>query len=262
MTQANEALGSMMAGLEKLAEARRASAAMIAGVCEKHGEYTRGEAVFTSGGLVCPECHRLTLAALQRQERARRFADYSGVPRRFQRYRLGDFIPPVERAKVVADAIGRYAADFPAHLEAGRCLILCGRTGTGKTMLACAAARHIALEHGKICRYATAYTLVQNIKDTYGGSDDRSEREVVRGYVEPHLLIVDEVGVQYGSDTERLLLFQVLNGRYENVRPTVVISNEEPDGIAAYLGDRVVDRLHENGGAVLVFDWHSHRGRR
>ena len=121
-------------------------------------------------------------------------------------------------------------------------------------------ARHISVEHGKVCRYTTAYHIVRDIKDTYSGRGN--ERDIVRGFVEPDLLIVDEIGVQHGTDTEKLLLFEVLNGRYENMKPTIVVSNEEPRGIADYLGDRVMDRLCENDGAVLVFDWQSHRGRR
>lgn len=85
----------------------------------------------------------------------------------------------------------------------------------------------------------------------------------------PDLLILDEVGVQFGSDTERLLLFDILNERYERRRPTILMSNLALDdaeeggrvvpGIKSYLGERVFDRLREDGGQSVVFDWPSHR---
>ena len=77
---------------------------------------------------------------------------------------------------------------------------------------------------------------------------------------ETDLLILDEVGVQFGSDTEKLILFDVLNERYEKRRPTLVLSNLSLPDVEQYLGERIFDRLREDGGEAVVFDWESHRG--
>jgi DNA replication protein DnaC len=77
----------------------------------------------------------------------------------------------------------------------------------------------------------------------------------------PDLLILDEVGVQFGSDTEKLLLFDVLNERYEQRKPTLLLSNLALDGVKAFLGERIYDRLREDGAEAVVFDWDSWRGR-
>ena len=74
------------------------------------------------------------------------------------------------------------------------------------------------------------------------------------------LLILDEVGMQFGSDAERLLLFDVLNGRYEELKPTVLIGNLAVDALPDYLDIRLLDRLRENGGVVVPFTWSSERG--
>ena len=55
------------------------------------------------------------------------------------------------------------------------------------------------------------------------------------------------------------MLFTLLNGRYEAMRPSIVISNLTVSEVSKYLGDRVYDRLRENGGGVLAFDWQSFR---
>ena len=88
-----------------------------------------------------------------------------------------------------------------------------------------------------------------------------SEQGVIDRLIEPCLLIVDEVGVQVGSDHEKLLMFEVLNGRYQSMRPTILISNLSVDELETFLGHRVMDRYRECG-AVLPFDWKSHRGMR
>ncbi len=77
----------------------------------------------------------------------------------------------------------------------------------------------------------------------------------------PDLLILDEVGVQFGSDTEKLILFDVLNERYERRRPTILMTNLTLEEVADFLGDRIIDRLREDGGEFIPFDWESHRGK-
>ena len=78
----------------------------------------------------------------------------------------------------------------------------------------------------------------------------------------PELLILDEVGVQFGSETEKLMLFDVLNERYEKRKPCVLLSNLAIDDVKAFLGERVFDRLREDGGEAVAFDWESYRGRK
>ena len=67
--------------------------------------------------------------------------------------------------------------------------------------------------------------------------------------------------MQFGSDTEKLILFDVLNERYEKRRPTLLLSNLVVDDVQAYLGERIFDRLREDGGEAVAFDWESHRAK-
>lgn len=75
------------------------------------------------------------------------------------------------------------------------------------------------------------------------------------------MLILDEVGVQFGSEAEKLILFDVLNERYERCKATILLSNLTATEVKDYLGERVMDRMREDGGKVVVFDWESYRGR-
>ena len=74
------------------------------------------------------------------------------------------------------------------------------------------------------------------------------------------LLVIDEVGVQFGTDTEKMILFEILNERYENLKPTILISNLSIESLKKFTGDRVIDRMKENKGKVLIFNWNSARG--
>ena len=75
----------------------------------------------------------------------------------------------------------------------------------------------------------------------------------------PDLLILDEVGVQYGSESERIELFKVVNGRYDELKPMIMLSNLAITRLLEYLGERIYDRLLDAGGRVVTFDWKSWR---
>ena len=61
------------------------------------------------------------------------------------------------------------------------------------------------------------------------------------------------------SDFEKQILFDVLNERYEKRKPCILLSNIAPSELSGYLGERVADRLREDGGKLIAFDWESYR---
>lgn len=239
---------------------------IIDGHCAEHGPYTR-QAWIQAGAVrgCCPECLTLERAAARLREREtwlrEIFPEQSGIPRRFLDNGFETFQAETPEQKSVKRTLLAYAENFPEHAGQGRGLVLYGATGTGKTHLACAALRRIAGLHGQGGRYATACGITRDIKACYRNNGCR-EAEVIDSYTRPALLVIDEVGVQFGSDTEKLLLFEVVNGRYGEMRPTILIANLDLPEFATYLGDRVMDRMRENGGAALAFTWGSRRAGR
>ena len=118
------------------------------------------------------------------------------------------------------------------------------------------------MANGRQAVFTSVMRAVRSVKDTYGKGTGRTEAQAIRDLVAPDLLILDEVGVQHGSDTEKLILFEIINGRYEAARPAIVISYLDAEGLEQFLGEQAFDRLREGGGRLMVFDWHSHRGKR
>jgi DNA replication protein DnaC len=65
--------------------------------------------------------------------------------------------------------------------------------------------------------------------------------------------------MQLGTEAEACQLTEVLDLRYRNVKPTLVITNCTKDELPRYLGDRGLDRLRESSGKAICFDWQSYR---
>ena len=118
------------------------------------------------------------------------------------------------------------------------------------------------IDKGKIrtAYYTTTMRMIRDIRSSYHHKSDSTEQEVIDRYIVKDLLVLDEVGLQNGTDNEKLLIYEVLNGRYENMSPTVLISNLPYIDLKNYLGERVIDRLKGKGGILAVFDWESERG--
>ena len=82
---------------------------------------------------------------------------------------------------------------------------------------------------------------------------------VVRDLVEPRLLVIDEVGVHHGSNDERTVIYRIINGRWDNERPTILAGNLNREEMSLYMGEHILDRVLAGKGPFMVFDWESRR---
>ncbi len=183
------------------------------------------------------------------------------IPPRFVDRSFENYQPTTAQADKIHGICRRYAEEFPSILPTGQSMILCGLPGTGKNHLACAIANHIIRHHAKSAMIIKASEAIGQVKETYHRESKQTERSVVQAFILPDLLILDEIGIGFGSEAERMILFSIVDARYERMKPTLLLSNLDMDGMKAYAGERVIDRMKENGGKLLVFDWESHRGK-
>ena len=237
--------------------------------CEKHGHY---ESRNLCGPVwsKCPACAKENAAkenaTKEAQRRLAKRDDWqgriggAGIPERFRNRSLRTYIaetPEQQRALAFAND---YADNFDSVLKTGRSAIFTGRFGTGKTHLAAGIGLRIMQRDARTVLFTTTLRAIRRIKETWHKSATETESQAIAALVFPDLLILDEVGVQFGSETEKLILFDVMNERYEKRKPTLLLSNLTIDEVREYLGERVFDRLREDCGECVVFEWESHRG--
>jgi DNA replication protein DnaC len=148
----------------------------------------------------------------------------------------------------------------PEFLTEGRNLIFLGKTGRGKTHLAIAIA-YRAIQNGASALFTTAAHLIDDLS---AASRRGSQREHLGKYLQPHVLVVDEVGyLTYGPDAANVL-FHVVNDRHLRRRPILFTTNKSPlTGWGEVLHDHdlaeaIVDRTLERG-RLLVLDGPSYR---
>ena len=221
----------------------------------------------------CPRCHfdarhsqdfdqRSKAVGIQRDRLLNERLLDAGIPERFMACTLDNWNAGTPAQVQALAACGGFVEAFDENFAVGRSAMLLGTVGTGKTHLGAAMLQAVIREHaqdGLRGLYATAGSIIRDVKATFGNRG-RTEADVYAALIRPDLLVIDEVGVQHGTDFERQVLFEVINGRYEKIKPTIVVSNLGVAELRQCLGDRAVDRLRDKSGIVVVFRWASARG--
>jgi DNA replication protein DnaC len=264
-------LGDMLPPLEESKRLAKIS-------CPMHGESEGFQYRLTSNsewvGPICKACERereqeLELERVKIRERNERqrnesrirdIFDRSGIPERFKTKDFQNYNPPTERAKKNLEICKNYAENFVSDArKTGRSLIFCGNRGTGKNHLACAIANHVIKRHQCTAMYTMLSHALFRVKQTYSRESKETQLEVIASMASVDLLILDEIDQRFDTPAEQLIIFELINARYERIKPTILLCNLDAEGVRNFIGDRCFDRLKEGGGGLLVFDWDSYR---
>lgn len=243
--------------------------------CPAHGDYEETSVVIlgkTVGKSECPGCEsdvakqKEDLIKIQREEETSRRAGICvanfnrSIPVRFENCSFGTYKTFEANAKKAMEQCVGYTNNFDRFRKTGAGLILCGMVGTGKTHLAISVGKELS-KRGNDCHYTNLSSLIRLVRSSWSDRDI-NEDQVLDKLYRYDLLIIDEIGIQSGTENERNIIFEVINGRYERVKPTIIISNLSESEIEDMISVRSVDRIKDGGGGTIVFNWASYRGRR
>jgi len=141
----------------------------------------------------------------------------------------------------------------PEFVSEGRNLILSGGPGRGKTHIAVALA-YKAIQNGFEARFATASALIDELAQA---ARSGALREVTASYVQPHVLVIDEVGYLLHADSAANVLYGVVDQRCLRHKPIVLTTNKELRQWGEVLHDpqlaeALLDRILERGQHIAL----------
>lgn len=151
----------------------------------------------------------------------------------------------------------RARAKLSGRLGKHMLAVLSGTYGTGKSQLACGLIEDV-LDADRTGRFLYAYELRDCVMDFFRAGEGRIEAALGR-FLEPSLLVIDEVNSSL-KDEDVNYLQRVVCKRYDKMRDTLLITNEEKDEFRKVVGPRIMDRVRECGGFVTA-DWPSFRAK-
>lgn len=136
----------------------------------------------------------------------------------------------------------------PELVTEGRSAIFSGPSGTGKSHLSIAIA-YRAIQHGYEARFVGADVLIAELSRS--ATKGRLELALEQ-YVQPHVLVIDELGYLSHAADAANVLYRVVNERYLRQRPMLLTTNKPLAALGDVLHDgdlaeAIVDRLLERG---------------
>lgn len=239
--------------------------------CDVHGDFVStgislsGKNLHWSGCKKCREIEkeeqekeRQIELRMEEQQKLESRLNKAGIPARFKDRTLDSFIADTP-AKLNALSVARdFVDNFTENHKEGMTLVFSGKAGTGKSHLAIAIAKAVMPKYTAM--YINALDAIRMIRDTWRKDAEQSELEILEMFGKFGLLVIDEVGVQYGTENEQMLMFDIINRRYRDSKPMILLTNLGTQGFSEYLTERSYDRLRENGKWVS-FEWESYRAK-
>jgi DNA replication protein DnaC len=272
MTSDNKHVSAVNDLVDVLKELRSLPPEYRQSVCGVHGEYQEKGMYFfktTPTWMGCEECKRIAkekseLEAkikkqMEDQEKIERRLNKAGIPIRFRDRNLTNYVADTGDKKASLTIARDFVENFDDNYKNGMTLIFSGKAGTGKSHLAIAIAQAVMPKYTAL--YINALDAIRMIRDTWRKDSEHSETQVLDMLGSIGLLVIDEVGVQYGTENEQMLMFDIINRRYRDSMPMILLTNLGTDGFKEYMTERSYDRLRENGKWVS-FDWESYRGKK
>lgn len=241
-------------------------------VCPEHGAYESREITLLGKSMRwtgCPACAQRTAdaeaeqrrqaAESERQKMIEARLSRAGIPMRFRGRTFATFSADTKGKADCLRIAKQFADSFAERSAEGATMVFSGLPGTGKSHLAIAICQTIMAD-GYTAMYLNALDAIRMVRATWSRDSAQTEGDVMRLLTDVGLLVLDEVGAQYGTEGEQVILFDIINRRYQDQMPMILLTNQGKDGFRQYLGDRAFDRLRE-AGRWVPFDWESHRGK-
>ena len=187
-------------------------------------------------------------AAKEAAYQVQKKVEISGVPRRYWHADFDTYIPRDEKDTKNLETIKNFA-----KLEKNdKVLILLGAKGLGKTHLGSAIIRNCGGKFISIEEFIFKFEAAQDFHAKV------NREELMESYSCIKMLVIDEIGRSMQQEKENALLNYILRRRYENMLPTVLISNLTKNDLLKKLGEAVLDRLRETC-ISLEFEGESYR---
>ncbi len=236
--------------------------------CPRHGEYMANGTRLKSRDVwsSCPGCaadrkakedaDRVREQALREANTRLYHLQQAAIPQRFIERTLDTFKATTPEQQHAFRVATDFASNFEAHYKKGSWLVFSGLPGTGKSHLAAGILQ--AIMPAYLGKYFTCMEVIQYIRSTWRKESEASEVDVLSEFASLPLLVIDEIGMQYGTESEQNHLFDVLDRRYRDMMPTILLTNQNKEGFRQYVGDRIYDRMTECARWV-PFAWESYR---
>ena len=128
------------------------------------------------------------------------------------------------------------------HVSVKKNILMTGPTGTGQTFLSSCIAKEF-LDSGRFVLYFSATQILSLLDDAKFHRDSTDAQDCVDMLTDCELLIVDDLGTEYGFGYSQSRLFDILETRMISQKHTVISTNLDLDELNQKYSPRFVSRI-------------------
>lgn len=157
----------------------------------------------------------------------------------------------------------KYCENSKEILEKGYGIYIYGDKGTGKTHLTSCMANNLIRQYKQVL-FTNFFEISKSIRATFKGKGN--EIDLINKISNVDFLFIDDLGTEKvtkeGEDTWlQDKIFEVINKRYNNMKPTIFTSNYSLQELVQDRGllDKTVDRILELSNAIIKIEGDSYR---
>jgi DNA replication protein DnaC len=152
-------------------------------------------------------------------------------------------VPSLERATVALRDAKAFVQNFDKFDEKGLGLFIYSEArGSGKTRLASSIANELMKKDVRV-RYESANKILSEIQKAWTDSGV-SENAILKNYIEPRVLIIDDFGARSGKDWMDEKFLMIIDARYQSNKVTIFTSNYDVERLPFH-DMRIIDRLSD-----------------
>ena len=155
----------------------------------------------------------------ERMERATELRKVSLMDAKFKSSTFSTFQQTEHNARALKLAKS-YCDRFPEMIKKNQGLLFYGDVGTGKTFLAACIANNVLDQ----C-YSVIMTSFPKILKSLSPFGSQEEETFIRRLNDVTLCIIDDLGVESGTDTALSKMYDIIDSRYRSGKPTIFTTN-------------------------------------
>lgn len=185
---------------------------------------------------------------------------YVKTPKKFEGMTFDSYIAENQSQQNALKIVTSYYNNAFKHYISGMNLFLFGNYGTGKTMLMSILCRSLAKDYLFKCRYVNTVDLMNEIKESFNSSNDKTVKKILDDYRESDVLFLDDIDKVKPSDYLKEIFYAISNYRTEYELPTIISANHSPEELdSKFFDEAIISRLVDVNNSKIVHFVHNNK---
>ena len=177
----------------------------------------------------------------------------SGISNYFKSKKFSNYIADNEELYEAKNKAINYCVEFKHNSDYNKSFLLNGQSGAGKSHLGIAISLNL-IESNIGCRYIDYRKFITEMRQNVMNLENYNK--LMRSYQNVRVLYIDDFLKGKIGDSDINYIFELLNYRYQNLKPTIISTEKTIDELKEYdeaIASRIIEMCGGINGNIVTF---------